>query len=175
MAAPDAKPRRVVRNGGPGAAWSLPALAARTALAARRLGRGDRPGLLVDPGGADRHRPAPAGPGLPLGARALRTVHPGLRRHPFPVDLDPLAPGLRAAGRVEGDHRRRLPGHRHRPLAAAAAAACAASSATLADANARLTREVAERREAEQRARGSEARLAGFFEHQADALFVVRS
>src|SRR4051794_28647176 len=89
MAAPDAKPRRLVRNGGPGAAWSLPALAARAALAARRLGRGDWPGLLVDPGGADRHRPAPAGPGLPLGARALRTVHPGLRRHPFPVDLDP--------------------------------------------------------------------------------------
>src|SRR4051812_48124011 len=49
------------------------------------------------------------------------------------------------------------------------------SSATLADANARLTREVGERREAEQRARGSEARLAGFFQHQADALFVVRS
>ena len=49
------------------------------------------------------------------------------------------------------------------------------SAAALADANARLTREVAERREAEQRARGSEARLAGFFEHQADALFVVRA
>ena len=49
------------------------------------------------------------------------------------------------------------------------------SAATLADANARLTREVAERREAEQRARGSEARLAGFFDHQGDALFVVRA
>src|SRR4051812_27427858 len=49
------------------------------------------------------------------------------------------------------------------------------STAALADANARLTREVAERREAEQRARSSEARLAGFFEHQGDALFVVRS
>lgn len=49
------------------------------------------------------------------------------------------------------------------------------SAATLADANARLTQEVAERREAEQRARGSEARLAGFFRHQADALFVVRA
>lgn len=49
------------------------------------------------------------------------------------------------------------------------------SAATLADANARLTQEVAERREAEQRARGSEARLAGFFDYQADALFVVRA
>jgi PAS domain S-box-containing protein len=49
------------------------------------------------------------------------------------------------------------------------------SATALADANAKLTQEVAERREAEQRARGSEARLAGFFEHQADALFVVRA
>lgn len=49
------------------------------------------------------------------------------------------------------------------------------SSAALADANASLTREVAERREAEQRARSSEARLAGFFAHQPDALFVVRT
>ena len=48
------------------------------------------------------------------------------------------------------------------------------SPTALAEANARLTQEVAERREAEQRARGSEARLAGFFEHQGDALFVVR-
>ncbi|MDO9711316.1 two-component system sensor histidine kinase NtrB [Paracraurococcus lichenis] len=49
------------------------------------------------------------------------------------------------------------------------------SAATLAEANHRLTREVAERREAEQRARSSEARLAGFFEHLGDALFVVRA
>jgi PAS domain-containing protein len=49
------------------------------------------------------------------------------------------------------------------------------SSAALAEANARLTREVAERREAEQRALSSEARLAGFFEHLGDALFVVRA
>src|SRR4051812_24177697 len=40
----------------------------------------------------------------------------------------------------------------------------------LADANAALSREVAERREAEIRARQSEARLAGFFEHMSDAL-----
>jgi PAS domain S-box-containing protein len=48
------------------------------------------------------------------------------------------------------------------------------SHGALADANASLLREVAERREAEHRARDSEARLAGFFEHLADALFVVR-
>ena len=123
---PDAQPRRALRHGGPGAAWCLPALAARIALAACRLGCRDRPRLLVDPGGADRDRPAPAGSCLPLGARALRAVHPGLRRHPFPVDLDPLAPGLWAAGRGEGGHRRGFPAHRRRPLAAAAAAARAA-------------------------------------------------
>lgn len=49
------------------------------------------------------------------------------------------------------------------------------SAADLTDANLRLTREVAERREAEHRARGSEARLAGFFEHMGDALFVIRA
>ncbi|MBK1659339.1 PAS domain-containing sensor histidine kinase [Paracraurococcus ruber] len=49
------------------------------------------------------------------------------------------------------------------------------SAAELAAANDQLTREVAERREAEQRARSSEARLAGFFEHLGDALFVVRA
>lgn len=49
------------------------------------------------------------------------------------------------------------------------------SSADLAEANARLMREVADRREAEQRSRRSEARLAGIFEHLGDALFVVRS
>lgn len=49
------------------------------------------------------------------------------------------------------------------------------SSADIAAANTRLTREVAERREAEHRARSSEARLAGFFEHLGDALFVVRA
>ncbi|MFZ4409659.1 MAG: ATP-binding protein [Paracraurococcus sp.] len=49
------------------------------------------------------------------------------------------------------------------------------SAADLADANHRLVREVGERREAEQRARSSEARLAGFFEHLGDALFVVRA
>ena len=49
------------------------------------------------------------------------------------------------------------------------------SAAELAAANQALTREVAERREAETRARQSEARLAGFFEHMSDALFVVRA
>ncbi|SDB57373.1 two-component system sensor histidine kinase NtrB [Belnapia rosea] len=49
------------------------------------------------------------------------------------------------------------------------------SSADLARANTALSREVAERREAEARARQSEARLAGFFEHMSDALFVVRA
>ncbi|TCZ56293.1 PAS domain-containing sensor histidine kinase [Roseicella aquatilis] len=48
------------------------------------------------------------------------------------------------------------------------------SPADLTRANDRLLQEVAERREAEQRARGSEARLAGFFEHLGDALFVLR-
>jgi PAS domain S-box-containing protein len=45
----------------------------------------------------------------------------------------------------------------------------------LAEANASLRREVGERREAEHRARHSEARFAGFFEHIPDALFVVRA
>ncbi|GGC52075.1 hybrid sensor histidine kinase/response regulator [Siccirubricoccus deserti] len=45
----------------------------------------------------------------------------------------------------------------------------------LAEANASLRREIGERREAEHRARYSEARLAGFFEHIPDALFVVRA
>ena len=45
----------------------------------------------------------------------------------------------------------------------------------LAAANAALSREVAERREAEARARASEARFAGFFAHVADGLFVVRA
>ncbi len=49
------------------------------------------------------------------------------------------------------------------------------SAGELAEANAALSREVAERREAEMRARQSEARLAGFFEHMSDALFVVRA
>jgi PAS domain S-box-containing protein len=49
------------------------------------------------------------------------------------------------------------------------------SPAALAETNAALSREVAVRREAEQRARDSELRLAGFFEHLADALFVVRA
>jgi PAS domain S-box-containing protein len=49
------------------------------------------------------------------------------------------------------------------------------SAATLAAANAALSVEVAERREAEARSQRSEARLAGFFEHLADALFVVRA
>jgi PAS domain S-box-containing protein len=49
------------------------------------------------------------------------------------------------------------------------------SAAELAEANMALTREVAERREAEARARQSEARFAGFFEHMSDALFVVRA
>ncbi|MBL6454692.1 PAS domain-containing protein [Belnapia sp. T6] len=49
------------------------------------------------------------------------------------------------------------------------------SSRDLALANAALSREVAERREAETRARQSEARLAGFFEHLSDALFVLRA
>ncbi|WP_043365708.1 sensor histidine kinase [Belnapia sp. F-4-1] len=48
------------------------------------------------------------------------------------------------------------------------------SARELADANAALSREIAERREAESRARQSEARLGGFFEHMSDALFVVR-
>ena len=49
------------------------------------------------------------------------------------------------------------------------------SGADLARANDQLRQEVAERRDAEQRARGSEAKLAGFFEHLGDALFVVRA
>ena len=49
------------------------------------------------------------------------------------------------------------------------------SAQELAEANAALSREVAERREAEIRARQSEARFAGFFEHMSDALFVVRA
>ncbi|RYI36278.1 MAG: PAS domain S-box protein [Acetobacteraceae bacterium] len=49
------------------------------------------------------------------------------------------------------------------------------SAATLAAANAALSSEIAERREAEARSRRSETRLAGFFEHLADALFVVRA
>jgi PAS domain S-box-containing protein len=49
------------------------------------------------------------------------------------------------------------------------------SPTELAEANAALSREVAERREAEARSRQSEARLAGFFEHLSDALFVVQA
>jgi len=49
------------------------------------------------------------------------------------------------------------------------------SQAELEAANAALSREIAERREAEGRARDSEARLAGVFEHLADGLFVVRA
>ncbi|WP_149537527.1 PAS domain-containing sensor histidine kinase [Siccirubricoccus phaeus] len=45
----------------------------------------------------------------------------------------------------------------------------------LAEANASLSREVAERREAESRARQSEATLASFFTHIPDALFIVRA
>ena len=45
----------------------------------------------------------------------------------------------------------------------------------LAAANAALTREVAERRDAEARARSSEARFTRFFQHVADGLFVVRA
>jgi PAS domain S-box-containing protein len=49
------------------------------------------------------------------------------------------------------------------------------SAQALAEANASLLRELGERREAEHRARHSEARLAGFFEHIPDALFIVRA
>jgi PAS domain S-box-containing protein len=49
------------------------------------------------------------------------------------------------------------------------------SPAALTAANAALSREVAERRDAEARSRQSEARLAGFFEHLSDALFVVQA
>lgn len=49
------------------------------------------------------------------------------------------------------------------------------SGAALRDANARLSHEVTERREAERRSHDSEARLTACFEHLSDALFVVRA